>query len=206
MMFVLPKIYPITDISLSGLSHAEQCRRLIAGGAQIVQLREKKLSPREFYEAAQEALAVAEKQNVRLIINDRADIALALKAGGVHLGQDDLPPQMARELLGANELVGFSTHSVEQAVEALKFPIDYIAVGPIFATRTKENPDKIVGLEGLKSVREAIGNFPLVAIGGITLENAPEVFAAGADSIAVIGDLLSEPEKITEKMKRFSAL
>ncbi|MDQ3799476.1 MAG: thiamine phosphate synthase [Acidobacteriota bacterium] len=199
----LPKIYPVTDVSVSNLPHAEQFRRLIDGGASLIQLREKTASPREFYESAREVLALAEEKNVRVIINDRADIAFALKALGVHLGQDDLPPAAARRLLGKNAVIGFSTHTVEQAIEAVKLPIDYIAIGPVFATGTKQNPDPIVGLEGVERVRKAVGNFPLVAIGGITLENARDVFDAGADSVAVIGDLLREPEEIADKMRRF---
>jgi len=206
MPFALPKIYPITDVSISKLSHAEQIRRLIEGGAGVIQLREKTASLREFYEFASEALALAAEKNVRIIINDRADIAFALKAGGVHLGQDDLPPRAARELLGKNAIIGFSTHSVEQAVEAAGLPVNYIAVGPVFATQTKQNPEPSIGLEGVETVRRAIGNFPLVAIGGITLENAENVFRAGADSVAVIGDLLFEPDKITEKIRRFLRL
>lgn len=206
MPFQLPKIYPITDVSVSNLSHVEQFKRLAAGGATMIQLREKKLSPREFYEAAREVLNLAEKEDVKVIINDRADIAFALKSEGVHLGQGDLPPEKARELLGKKAIIGFSTHDVEQAICAAKLPVDYIAIGPIFSTRTKENPEKTVGLEGLRRVREVIGNFPLVAIGGITLENAAEVFKAGADSVAVISDLLFEPEKIAQKMKRFAEL
>jgi thiamine-phosphate pyrophosphorylase len=206
MSFALPKIYPITDVSISQLSHAEQIRRLIAGGASMIQLREKNASPREFYEFAREAMALAAAKNVRIIINDRADVAFALKAAGVHLGQDDLPPRAARALLGKNAIIGFSTHSVEQAIEAAGLPVDYIAVGPVFATQTKQNPEPSIGLEGVETVRRAIGSFPLVAIGGITLENAPDVFRAGADSLAVIGDLLFEPDKITEKTGRFLRL
>jgi thiamine-phosphate pyrophosphorylase len=205
MPFTLPKIYPITDVSISNLSHVEQIKRLINGGAGLIQLREKNASPREFYESAREVLSVAEERNVKIIINDRADIALALKTG-VHLGQDDLPPPAARKLLGKNAVIGFSTHSVEQAIEAVRLPVDYIAIGPVFATKTKQNPEKTVGLKGVERVRRAVGNFPLVAIGGVTFENAGSVFAAGADSVAVIGDLLGEPDKIREKMKRFLKL
>lgn len=206
MLFALPKIYPITDVSVSNLSHLEQFRRLVAGGAKMIQLREKTAAPRDFYESASEVLSRAEEKGVKIIINDRADIAFALKADGVHLGQDDLPPQEARELLGKNAVIGFSTHSVEQTIEAIKLPVDYIAIGPVFTTKTKQNPEKTVGLDGVRRVRKAVGNFPLVAIGGITFENAASVFDAGADSIAVIGDLLCEPDRITTKMKRFLAL
>jgi thiamine-phosphate pyrophosphorylase len=205
MPLALPKIYPITDVSVSNLSHVEQFRRLAEGGASMIQLREKNASPREFYASAREISALAEKKNIIIIINDRADIAFALKTG-VHLGQDDLPAAAARKLLGKNAIIGFSTHSVEQAIEAAEFPIDYIAVGPVFATKTKQNPEPEVGLEGVGRVRKAVGNFPLVAIGGITFENAGDVFGAGADSVAVIGDLLGEPDKIAEKMKRFLSL
>ena len=134
---------------------------------------------------------------VKVIVNDRVDIALCAGADGVHLGQDDMPPHAARTLLGEKAVLGFSTHSVGQAVEAVRhLPIDYIAIGPIFATTTKENPDPVVGLEGLRQVRSAIGDFPLVAIGGITRRNATEVFAAGANSVAVISDLLGDPDMI----------
>lgn len=206
MRFVLPKIYPITDVSISGLSHVEQIRRLMEGGAGVIQMREKNASPREFYESAKEALILAEAKKLKIIINDRADIAFVLQAGGVHLGQDDLPPRAARELLGKTGVIGFSTHGIEQAIEAVRLPVDYIAVGPVFATRTKQNPEPSIGLEGVRAVRRAIGNFPLVAIGGITLENAPDVFRAGADSLAVIGDLLFEPDKIAEKTRRYLKL
>jgi thiamine-phosphate pyrophosphorylase len=206
MSFKLPRIYPITDSSVSELSHAAQLRLLIEGGAEFVQLREKHAAPREFYFAAREALAVARENGVRLIINDRADIAFAIKADGVHLGQEDLLPRHARKLLGSEAIIGYSTHSIEQAIEAVKMPIDYVAVGPIFSTKTKKNPDPVIGLEGIRRIREAVGDFPLVAIGGITLENAAKVFKAGADSIAVIGDLISDAEQITKRMKRFARL
>lgn len=201
MKFEIPKIYPITDIGLSGLSHLEQVKRFALGGARFIQLREKNLAPKDFYESAEEAVEFARENGIKIIINDRVDIALALKADGVHLGQEDLPPAEARKILGEKAVIGFSTHSVEQAVEAIKFPVDYIAIGPVLPTQTKENPEETVGLDGIEKVRAAIGDFPLVAIGGIKVRNLPEVFRAGADSAAVIGDLLSEPEKITEKIR-----
>lgn len=209
MPFEIPKLYPITDRRLSGLSHAEQAARLIEGGAAFIQLREKHLSPREFYREAEEALKVARARGVKLIINDRADIALALGADGVHLGQDDMPPFAARALLGEGAVVGFSTHSVEQAIAAARMPIDYVAVGPIFATTSKEKPDPVVGLEGLRRVREAVGvSVKLVAIGGVTRENAPSVLAAGADSVAVISALLrpEDPSQITRLTRDFLAV
>jgi len=196
--FQLPRVYPLTDTQLSGLSHAEQVRLLNRGGATLVQLREKQMSPKEFYEQAKAAVAVAEQCGVRLIINDRVDVALAVGANGVHLGQDDMPPDAARELLGPKAVVGYSTHNIEQAIEASKLPIDYLAIGPIFTTSTKSDTAPVLGLEGLRTVRQTIGDLPLVAIGGITQANAPDVIQAGADSVAVISALLARPERITE--------
>ncbi|HEY0428902.1 MAG TPA: thiamine phosphate synthase [Pyrinomonadaceae bacterium] len=203
---LLPKIYPITDARLSGLSHAAQIVKLIEGGARFIQLREKSRAPKDFFADALAAIEIARPKNVKIIINDRVDIALAIKADGVHLGQTDLPPREARRILGEKAIIGFSTHDVEQVLEALNFPIDYLAVGPVFATTTKENPDAIIGVEMVKKVREIVGDFPLVAIGGITSKNFREVFAAGADSVAIIGDLLSEADKISEKTKNLIEL
>lgn len=179
--------------------------RLSDGGASFVQLREKLLSPREFYREAEEALRVARERGVRVIVNDRVDIALALGADGAHVGQDDLAPEAARRVLGEEAIVGFSTHNIEQAMEAARLSVDYIAIGPIFATSSKEDPDAVVGLDGLRRVREAIKDLPLVAIGGITRENAREVLAAGADSVAVISALLAEPAEIEERTRAFFA-
>ena len=205
MNLILPKIYPITDTRLTRLSHAEQVEKLISGGALIIQLREKYASPKEFYDDAKTAIEIARQTSVKIIINDRVDIALALKADGVHLGQDDLPPAKAREMLGEKAIIGFSTHSIEQAIEAVQLPIDYVAIGPVFLTATKENPDEIVGIEGVRRVRAAIGGFPLVAIGGITARNFREVFEAGADSVAVIKSILSPPDKIVENLQSFQS-
>ncbi len=203
MRIALPKIYPITDRRISGLSHAEQVRRLCAGGATFIQLREKHLSPREFYRAAVEALEVARGHNARLVINDRADIALAISADGVHLGQDDLPPEAARELLGADFIIGYSTHNVGQAVAAAKLPVDYIAIGPVFTTASKENPDPVVGLDGLCRVRAELGTgVPLVAIGGVNSTNAQDALLSGADSLALIGHLLETPLEITSRTRK----
>ena len=203
MTFSLPKIYPITDVSITKLSHLEQVKQLIKGGAKIIQLREKTASSGEFYEAAQEVMLFARERNVKIIINDRVDIALAVGADGVHLGQDDLPPTEARKILGENAIIGFSTHNIEQAVEAVKLPINYLAIGPIFATTTKENADPVVGIKGLSKVREVIGEFPLIAIGGINFENAPIIFANGADSIAVISAILKPVADISENTYHF---
>lgn len=183
------RAYPITDRHLSGLSHAEQVARLAHAGATVIQLREKLAQPRDFYEDARAAVEVARSRNVKLIINDRVDIALALKADGVHLGQDDLPPEAARSLLGPDAIIGFSTHSLEQAERAVSLPIDYIAIGPIFATTTKLSSNKPVGLSGVAQIRMVVGKHPLVAIGGITGENLQSVIEAGADVASFIRDI-----------------
>jgi len=190
MSFTVPRVYPITDTKLSGLLHVEQVRQLIEGGATLIQLREKDLNPREFYREAEVALKLAHTHSVRLIINDRVDIALALKADGTHLGQADLPPAEARTILGDEAIIGFSTHNIEQARAASTLPVDYLAVGPIFSTASKKAPDPVVGLSGLRDIRAVIDRLPIVAIGGITLANASEVLAAGADSVAMISGML----------------
>lgn len=208
MTFELPKLYPITDRSLSGLSHAGQVARLCEGGARLVQLREKHLSPREFYAEVLEAVRVARACGAKVVVNDRVDVALAAGADGVHVGQDDVPPEAVRALLGAGKIVGFSTHSVGQAAEAARLPVDYVAIGPVFDTSSKENPDPVVGLEGVRRVRAAVGNaVKLVAIGGITAETAPSVLEAGADSVALIGALLntSDPAEITRRARALLA-
>ena len=206
MSLDLPKVYPITDTYLSGLSHAEQVSRLIEGGASLIQLRDKHAAPRDFYREAAAALQVARDHHARLIINDRVDIALALKADGVHLGQTDIPATAARRLLGKQAIIGFSTHSPEQARLATESPVDYVAFGPIFPTSTKENPDPVTGLPGLREVGTINPRRPLVAIGGITLANAVEAFKAGADSVAVIAQLVGDPAKIAENMSKMLAL
>lgn len=201
MSFHLPRLYPITDTLISRLSHAEQVERFAAGGATLVQLREKRASPREFYEAASQAMSLARTLGVRIVINDRVDIAIAVNAHGVHLGQNDLPPDRARLLLGEDRIVGYSTHTLKQALAATFGHVDYIAIGPVFQTRTKDRPDEVVGLETVSEVKRQITK-PLVAIGGITLESAPLVLEAGADSVAVISDLFSSGD-VAERMRRF---
>ncbi len=207
MSFTLPKIYPITDTRIAGMSHLDQVEGLVEGlvdgGATLIQLRDKEASPQEFYLKAKDVVTFAHKRGVRVIINDRVDIAIAAGADGVHLGQDDLPPDRARKLLGSDAIVGFSTHSVIQAVEAIRMPVDYIAIGPVFETRTKENPDEVIGLDGIRAVRREIGIFPLVAIGGITSSTVRDVLGAGADSVAIISDLLNDPSEITARTSEF---
>lgn len=205
MTLDLPKVYPITDTWLSGLSHAEQVARLIEGGASLIQLRDKHAAPREFYREAAAALKVARDHHARLIINDRVDIALALKADGVHLGQADMPAEAARRLLGKEAIIGFSTHNIQQAKLATSFPLDYLAFGPVFQTSTKEKADPVTGLSVLEEVGALKGSLPLVAIGGITFANAVEVLKAGADALAVIAELVANPTKIAENMSKMLA-
>ena len=195
MSLELPQLYPLTDGALSGLSHVEQVERLMDGGATLIQLREKDLPPLEFYRQAKSALRVARQRGVRIIINDRVDLALALQADGVHLGQEDLPPEAARRLLGENAIIGLSTHNADQARQAVTFPVNYVAIGPVFSTATKRDTAREVGLEGVRSVRSAVGAMPLVAIGGITAANARQVIDAGADAVALISALLTRPEE-----------
>jgi thiamine-phosphate pyrophosphorylase len=189
-------IYPITDTGLSGLSLAEQTKLFISAEVDLVQLREKQMKPREFAEQAADALKFARVAGVKLIINDRVDIALAIGADGVHVGQDDLPPLQARRLLGKEAIIGYSTHSLKQAAAASKLPIDYIAFGPVFPTFTKDNPDEVTGVETLTAVKNTIGNIPLVAIGGIGPQNIAEVAASGASAAAVISAIYSEKSGI----------
>ena len=201
MALSFPRLYPVTDLRFGDLSHSKQVERLARGGATLVQVREKSLSPLDFYTAAAEAVSLARRLGVRVIINDRVDIALAVGANGVHVGQGDLPPARVRALLGPKRVIGFSTHSLEQAVAADSMPVDYIAIGPIYRTATKENPDPIVGLELISEVARRVSK-PIVAIGGITLDRAPSVIAAGADSVAVIADLHATGD-LTARTRQF---
>lgn len=194
MPFRLPRIYPLTDVQLSDLSQAEQVRLLTRGGATLIQLREKQMPALEFY---QQAIAAVNEGLAQLIINDRVDVAQAVGAHGVHLGQDDMPPDAARRLLGDQAIIGYSTHNVEQARQALSLPVDYIAIGPIFETASKTDTSPTLGLEGLRAVRNVVGDAQLVAIGGISHANAREVIEAGADSVAIISALLRDPAQIT---------
>jgi thiamine-phosphate pyrophosphorylase len=206
MTFRLPRIYPITDTSVSGLSHAEQVRRLIDGGATLIQLRDKHSSPKDFLREAEAALEIARRNNVRIIINDRVDIALALDADGVHLGRSDMPVDAARALLGPESIIGTSTHNIAQVERASALPVNYIAFGPIFDTHTKSDHEPVVGLPQLSVAKQILPETPLVAIGGIAGDNFPQALRAGADSVAIISHLLSEPAKIAQKLKQMTAL
>jgi len=162
---------------------------LAQSGVKLIQYRNKQISSRRLFEISRELISLLGSHGVRYVVNDRADVAGLCGAGGVHLGQEDLPVATARQLCGAPCWVGVSTHTLEQVRAAAETSADYVAIGPIFETSTKERPDPIVGLELIREARP-LTRKPLVAIGGITLEHAPEVYRAGADSIAIARDLL----------------
>jgi thiamine-phosphate pyrophosphorylase len=186
----LPRLYTFADASFG--DPVRLAEALMNAGARIIQVRNKRGSVRELLEQVERILSFAPR-GVEIIVNDRVDVALISGAGGVHLGQDDVPPVEARRILGLDRMIGFSTHNLQQAKRAEKLPVDYVAVGPIFLTATKEKPDAVVGLENLSAICQAIRK-PVVAIGGIKLENAEDVLKAGATSVAVISDVLSAPD------------
>ena len=196
---MLPRLYPIIDPALlpgSGDQSARVAafaRELVQGGATLIQYRNKTGSGRRTLSDARE-LRRAVGSEIRLIMNDRADLCLAAGFDGVHVGQEDHSPEGARLVVGDRLWVGVSTHSVEQVVQADCTSADYIAIGPVFATTSKEKPDPVVGLEGVRAARAATRK-PLVAIGGITRINCAYVIQAGADSVAVISDLVHDPAK-----------
>lgn len=193
-LIVLPRLYAILDPAQSGgRSCAEVAEALLAAGVRLIQLRDKQAPSGELYITAQRVGEAMRRAGATFIVNDRADVARAIDADGVHLGQDDLPVNAARALLGSDKLIGYSTHILDQVREGDHSSADYIAFGPIFPTVSKQNPDAVVGLEGLREARKATCK-PLVAIGGITLANARAVIEAGADSLAVIRGLVGAPD------------
>jgi thiamine-phosphate pyrophosphorylase len=199
---LLPRLYPILDAacfpnSKSLYSAAEQ---LAQAGATLLQYRNKSGNARQMLEHAQELKRLT-GSSVQWVMNDHADLCLAAEFNGVHVGQDDLSPEGARRVIGPTLLLGVSTHNPEQLAEADKTSADYLAIGPVFATRSKQNPDPVVGLVGVTRARQ-LTQKPLVAIGGITRENAASVIAAGADAVAVISDLVNEPGKSAEEFFR----
>jgi thiamine-phosphate pyrophosphorylase len=199
---MLPRLYAILDSSLfpdrdALFSTAEE---LLAGGVTLLQYRDKSGNARQMLEQARE-LKRRLGDSVQLIMNDRADICLAAGCDGVHVGQEDLSAGGARKVVGESLWVGVSTHNPEQVKEAEKTSANYIAIGPVFATASKLNPDPVVGLKGVREAR-ALTRKPLVAIGGINRANCRSVLEAGADSVAVISDLMREPRKSAEDFLR----
>ncbi len=193
MNLVFPRLYAIIDPDLLTISELELAEALAGSGVELVQYRNKTASSRQFFEISRQLASLLDPRGVRLIVNDRPDIAMLAGAGGVHVGQDDLSVEDARAVCGGSEgkdrWVGISTHTLEQLAAADRTSADYIAFGPIFQTATKKNPDPVVGTELLRKARR-LTKKPLVAIGGITLDRAAEVYRAGADSLAVIRDLI----------------
>ena len=188
---ILPRVYPILDAeSLANCSIPLEtaAAAFLEGGAGILQIRQKGHWTRDFYASARQVARLCRESGAALIVDDRADFAILLDAG-LHVGQDDLSPRDARRLIGREPTLGFSSHNMGQLIAAGGEPVDYVAIGPVFATVSKRNPDPVVGVDEIRRCRALIEK-PLVAIGGITLENAPQVWAAGADSVAIIGGML----------------
>ncbi len=196
------RLYLITDTAASGLSHIEAVRMAISAGVKTIQLREKLLSKKDIYKTAVTIRSLTLRYGATFIMNDYIDIALAVDADGVHLGQDDMPVKEARKIIGRNKIIGVSTHSLKQAVAAQASGADYIGFGPIFKTSTK-NAGEPKGIASLKKIREEI-DIPIAAIGGINYNNAPEVLNNGADAIAVASGILSGD--IKENIKRFLSI
>jgi thiamine-phosphate pyrophosphorylase len=207
-MIVLPRLYPILDAGCysNTLDLIAAGDELAAGGATLLQYRNKSGNAPVMLEQARELrrlsrTGVSAPHTLKLIMNDRADLALAAEFDGVHVGQDDLLPESVRGIIGPERWLGVSTHNPEQLAEADLTSADYLAIGPVFSTSSKEKPDPVVGLEGVRRARQ-LTRKPLVAIGGITRANAASVIEAGADSVAVISDLLRDPRKSAEEFFR----
>ncbi|HLM81169.1 MAG TPA: thiamine phosphate synthase [Terriglobales bacterium] len=199
---LLPRLYPILDAGCfpDAAAMFAAAEELAAAGCTLLQYRNKSGSARQMLAEARE-LRARLGAGVKLIMNDRADLCLAAGFDGLHVGQDDLLPESARRIIGPALCLGVSTHNPEQLAEADKTSADYLAIGPVFATTSKANPDPVVGLEGVRRARE-LTRKPLVAIGGITRANASSVIEAGADAVAVISDLLPDPHKSAEEFLR----
>jgi len=195
-------LYAIIDAAQMGQRSALAIfDALVSAGVALIQYRDKEGSSLQLFDTSRQLAARARQCHATFIINDRADVALAAGADGVHLGQDDLPVELARRVVQADAVVGCSTHSLAQVEEADRSSADYIAFGPVFSTQSKERPGPIVGLEGLLAARKATRK-PLVAIGGIAVENARAVIEAGADAVAVISDLLKH-EDVAARAQQF---
>ncbi|MCD6231947.1 thiamine phosphate synthase [Candidatus Aerophobetes bacterium] len=205
----LGSIYLLTDPNLSsGRTHEEVVRESIAGGAKIIQLRDKIATTRKLIEIGKKLREMTLKAGVIFIVNDRVDIALSVDADGVHLGEDDMPIAYARKILGEGKIIGISVDNVEKAKIAEAEGADYIALGPIFSTKTKINAGEPVGVEEIKKVKSIV-RLPVIAIGGINLQNIQLVAMAGADSVAVISAVVGAPDirramkELVEKMGKY---
>ena len=185
-------LYVITDRRW-GRSHLEVARAAIEGGATAIQLRDKEATTRELIEAGLALRELTREWGVAFIINDRVDVALAVDADGVHVGQDDMPAKLARKLVGPDKIVGVSASTIEEALQAEADGADYISASPVFATPTKPDAAPPTGLEGLRAIVEAV-RIPVVAIGGINESNVEEVIRAGAAGVAVISAVVGAPD------------
>jgi len=187
-------LYVITDAKLSrGRSHLEVAQAAIEGGASIIQFREKEMTTRELVETARRLKELTSQASVPFIVNDRLDVALAVEADGVHVGQDDMPAALARQLIGPHKILGVSASTVEEALQAEREGADYVSASPVFTTPTKPDAPPPTGLEGLRAIVEAV-DLPVVAIGGINAENVARVIEAGAQGVAVISAVVSAPD------------
>ncbi len=201
-MLTLPRLYAILDPSLfpDDAAFFAAAEELAAGGVTLLQYRHKSGNARQMLDQGRELKRLL-ADSVTLIMNDRADLCIAAGFDGVHTGQDDLSPDSARKVIGSSLWLGVSTHNPGQVAEADKTSADYIAIGPVFSTASKLNPDPVIGLDGVREAR-ALTRKPLVAIGGITRVNCRSVMDAGADSVAVISDLVTHPRKSAEEFLR----
>ncbi len=197
----IPPVYPITNKALAGKpSHLAIIRELVRGGAGLVQIRDEETPVNELLADLKRCVEFCSGHRVLLIVNDRCDLALSAEADGVHLGQDDLPPEAARYLLGATGIIGYSTHSLAQIRRASRLPIQYVGFGPVYPTATKRQPSPTVGIFGLRRACRQTP-LPVVAIGGIGIKQVPEVLRAGASSAAVISAVMSGGD-IARNMER----
>jgi thiamine-phosphate pyrophosphorylase len=204
MPLALPRLYVILDSALLTIP-AQQCAQELAeAGVSLLQYRTKVASARDLLKTSRDLAARLVSLGVSLVVNDRPDVAMLAGATGVHVGQDDLSPDQARSVVGSHMWVGVSTHNLEQFQHAVVTSADYLAVGPVFATSSKANPDPVIGTEFIRRVRH-LTDKPIVAIGGITLENAASVIEAGADSVAVISDIL-RTAKPAERARQYLEL
>jgi thiamine-phosphate pyrophosphorylase len=204
---LLPRFYPILDTGAAlrhGIKPVHAAEQILEAGARILQFRHKGFLSREAFRWLERIAEITQAAGATLVVNDRADLA-KLFGAALHLGQDDLLPAVARRVIGPDAMVGYSTHNEAQLRAAFAEPADYLAIGPIFGTVTKENPDPTVGLAELRRLRP-LCNRPLVAIGGITRANARQALEAGADSVAVIGDLFPEDGDIQSRTKEYLGL
>lgn len=206
MSFSFPsRLYPIVDtLGDPTRSYTALAQAVLDAGVRFLQLRVKGEATGRYVEIARDVKELTDRFGAQLIVNDRADIARLIDAAGVHVGQDDLPPEAARVVVGPGKIVGFSTHNLDQVVRAGRDgTIDYVGFGPLYATGSKERPDPVVGLDGLRRARVAV-DLPIVAIGGIGGATMAAVLDAGADAVAMIGEIVGAPD-VTARVRELTA-